>query len=484
MSSYTTNEIWQMSGVEQVEAIKNEKISPLDALDASLKRIEELNPKYNAFCVVDEEGAKEAAREAEKAVENEETLGPLHGVPVGIKDLIAVKDMRSTFGSTIYEDFVPNRDSVVVSRIRDAGGIILGKTNAPEFGFQGITNNSVYGLTRSPWDDEKTPGGSSGGSGVALATGMVPFALGSDGGGSIRIPSSFCGLYGIKASFGRVPLFPEHRDPDMPGTNAWGSVEHVGPMGRTVEDCAHMLDVLAGPHHMDRHSLPDDGTDYTGAAESSDLKNLDIAYSQDWGFAAVDPVVREITAEAAKVFETDFGCTVEEADPGFPDPADAFTATVARSTDLKELRKELHEHKEEMEPVLVDILETEWTAMDFTEAYKVRQEVNIKMRRFMEDYDILLTPTLAVPPFSVDIPARSTIEGRSVDVFDWLTFCYTINMTGQPAATVPAGWTDDGLPIGLQIVGNHLDDELVLKASAAYEEASPWQDQYFPPKNN
>lgn len=484
MSSYTTEEIWQMSGIDQVEAIKNEEISPLDALDASLERIEELNPKYNAFCVVDEEGAKEAAREAETAVENDEDLGPLHGVPVGIKDLIPVKDMRSTFGSTIYEDFVPDRDSVTVSRIRDAGGIILGKTNVPEFGYQGITDNSVFGLTRSPWDEEKTPGGSSGGSGVALATGMVPFALGSDGGGSIRIPSSFCGLYGIKASFGRVPLFPEHRDPNLPGTNAWESVEHIGPMGRTVEDCAYMLDVIAGSHHMDRHSLPDDGTDYIGPTEDPDISGLDIAYSQDWGFAAVDPVVRETTAEAAQVFEDELGSTVEEADPGFPDPLETFTAIVARSTDLKELRKELYGRKDEMEPVLVDILETEWTAMDFTEAYKGRQEVNIQMRRFMEDYDLLLTPTLAVPPFSVDIPAPPTIEGRSVELFDWLTFTFTINLTGQPAATIPAGWTDNGLPIGLQIVGGHLDDELVLKASAAYEKANPWHDKYFPPDHN
>lgn len=484
MSTYTPEEIWQMDGIEQVEAIKNEEISPLDALDASLQRIEELNPKYNAFCVLDEEGAKETAREAEKDVRNGAELGPLHGVPVGIKDLVPVKGMRSTFGSTIYEDFVPERDSVAVSRIRDAGGIILGKTNVPEFGFQGITDNSVFGLTRSPWDEEKTPGGSSGGTAVALATGMVPFAIGSDGGGSIRIPSSFSGLYGIKASFGRVPLFPEHRDPDLPGTNAWESVEHVGPLARTVADAAHLLDVMVGPHHMDRHSLPDDGTDYTEPVEAPEISGLDVAYSEDWGFAAVDPVVRETTRDAVRVFEEELDCTVEEADPGFPDPLDAFTAVVAQSTDLKELRKELHQRSDEMEPALVDILETEWTAMDFTEAYKVRQEVNNTMRRFMEDYDLLLTPTLAVPPFSVDIPARETIEGRSVELFDWLTFCFTINLTGQPAASIPAGWTDDGLPIGLQIVGGHLDDEGVLAASAAYEQANPWQDKYFPPDHN
>lgn len=479
MSTHTAEEIWRKSGAEQARLIKQEDVSPVDVLDASLQRIEDLDSQLNAFCVVDEEGAKEAAREAERAVENGDDLGLLHGVPIGIKDLITVEGMRTTYGSKLYEDFIPERDSVPVSRIRDEGGIILGKTNVPEFGYQGITDNAIFGKTHNPWDTSKTPGGSSGGSGAALAAGMVPFALGSDGGGSVRIPSSFCGLYGMKASFGRVPLFPEHRDPDLPGTNAWESVEHIGPMTRTVEDSALLLEVMAGPHHMDRHSLPDDGTDYLGATEEPDLSGLKVAYSQDWGFAAVDPTVREITADAAQVFE-DLGCTVDEADPGFPDAEEAFTATVAGSTDLKELRKALHEHAEDMEPVLVDILETEWTAMDFTEAYKVRQEVNLKMRRFMEEYDLVLTPTLAVPPFSVDSPGPTTIEGRRVGLFHWLEFTFTINLTGQPAATVPAGWTDDGLPVGLQIIGGHLDDELVLAASAAYEEANPWQDRYFP----
>ena len=479
MSTHTADEIWRKSGAEQAQLIKQGGVSPMDVLDASLQRIEATDSQLNAFCVVDEEGAKEAAKEAERAVENGDDLGLLHGVPVGIKDLINVEGMRTTYGSKLYEDFLPERDSVTVSRIRDEGGIILGKTNVPEFGYQGITDNAIYGKTNNPWDTSKTPGGSSGGSGAALAAGMVPFALGSDGGGSVRIPSSFCGLYGMKASFGRVPLFPEHRDPDLPGANAWESVEHIGPMSRTVEDSALLLEVMTGPHHMDRHSLPDDGTDYLGATEDPDISGLNVAYSQDWGFAAVDPTVREITADATQVFE-DLGCTVNEADPGFPDAEEAFTATVAGSTDLKELRKALHEHSDDMEPVLVDILETEWTAMDFTEAYKVRQEVNMKMRRFMEEYDLVLTPTLAVPPFSVDSPGPTTIEGRRVDLFHWLEFTFTINLTGQPAATVPAGWTDDGLPIGLQIIGGHLNDELVLAASAAYEEANPWQDQYFP----
>jgi len=478
MASYTPSEIQRLSGIEQARLIHEGAISPVDTVDAALSRIEELNPELNAFCVVAEEQAKDAASDAKRAVENDETLGPLHGVPVGIKDLITTEGIRTTFGSRMYEEFVPDRDSVVVERIKEAGGIVLGKTNVPEFGYQGITDNPIYGLTRNPWDTDRTPGGSSGGSGAAVATGMVPLALGSDGGGSVRIPSSFCGLCGLKGSYGRVPVFPEHRDPEMPGGSGWESVEHIGPMTRTVEDAALLMEVIAGPHHMDRHSLPDDGTAYLGSVDDPNVSGLRVAYSQDWGWAAVDPEVRELTAEAAQTFET-LGCTVDEADPGFDDPVDAFTATVANDTDLVELRA-ANDRGELSEEVLIDILETEWSAEEFTEAKKARQALNISMRRFMEDYDLLLTPTLAVPPFDVDSPGPTTIDGREVPLFHWLSFTYPINLTGQPAATVPAGWTDDGLPVGLQIIGPHLGDESVLEASAAYESATPWQERYFP----
>lgn len=478
MSSYTESEIQRTSGAEQARLIREGVISPVDAVDAALSRIEELNPTLNAFCVVAEERAKEAAREAERAVERGEALGPLHGVPVGIKDLIATEGIRTTFGSRMYEEFVPDRDSVVVQRIKNAGGIVLGKTNVPEFGYQGITDNEVYGVTRNPWDTERTPGGSSGGSAAAVATGMVPLALGSDGGGSVRIPASFCGLYGMKAAFGRVPVFPEHRDPEMPGGSGWESVEHIGPITRTVEDSALLLDVMAGPHHMDRHSLPDDGTAFRAGTVEPNVSGLRVAYSQDWGYAAVDPRVRELTAEAARTFEA-LGCIVEEADPGFDDPVEAFTATVANDTDLAALR-DANDRGELDEPVLVDILETEWSAEDFTEAKKARQALNIAFRRFMEDYDLLLTPTLAVPPFDVGSQGPTTIEGREVALFHWLSFTFPINMTGHPAATAPAGWTDDGLPVGLQLVGTHLDDGTVIEASAAFEAANPWHDRYFP----
>lgn len=478
MTSYTHSEIQAMSGTEQAQRIRDGRISPVDAVDASLERIEELDPKLNAFSVVAEEQAKKAARDAERAIENDESVGPLHGVPVAIKDLITTKGIRTTFGSRMYEDHVPDEDSVVVGRIKDAGGIIIGKTNVPEFGYQGITENDIFGKTHNPWDIDRTPGGSSGGSGAAVATGMVPLALGSDGGGSVRIPASFCGLYGIKGSFGRVPVFPDHRDPDVVGGNGWESIEHIGPLTRTVADSALLMDVLSGPHHMDRHSLPDDGTEFAAAATNPNISGLRIAYSQDWGHAAVDSRVRELTADAVTVFE-DLGCTVENADPGFGDFVDEFTAIVANDSDLSGLRA-AHERGELNEELLINIIETEWDAEDFTDAKKERQRLNVELRRFMKRYDLVVTPTLAVPPFDIDSPGPTEIEGREVPLFHWLSFTFPINLTGNPAATIPAGWTDEGLPVGLQLIGTHLDDRTVIEASAAYEAANSWQGRYFP----
>jgi aspartyl-tRNA(Asn)/glutamyl-tRNA(Gln) amidotransferase subunit A len=478
VSSYTDAEICELSGTAQAEAIQSGEITPIDAVEAALHRIEDLNPDLNAFSVVNEEGAIATAREKTRAIENGEDVGPLCGVPVGIKDLILTEGIRTTFGSTLYEDFVPERDSVAVKRIKDAGGIILGKTNASEFGFQAVTENEVFGTTRNPFDTRLTPGGSSGGSAAAVASGMVPVALGSDGGGSVRIPASFCGLYGLKASFGRVPLYPEHRDPALFGMNGWESVEHIGPITRTVDDSAVLLEVMSGPHHMDRHSLPARDMDYRTAVKN-DIEDLVIAYSQDWGYAAVDPAVREITAEAAAVFDRELSCTVEEADPGFDDFQEEFMTIVANSTDLKKLRKGLDEYAPDLDADIVDVLETQWTAQEFTEAYKARQRLNIVLREFMQEYDLLLTPTVGVPPFETGGTTPEMIEGQHVSPEHWQSFTFQLNLTGQPAATVPAGRTDDGRPIGLQIIGQPLDDETVLQASAAYEKATSWNDQWL-----
>lgn len=468
-------DISRMTGVEQARLIKEKEISPVDVMDAVFERISKLNPKLNAFCTLDEEGARKAAKQAEEDIMSGKEIGPIHGVPIAVKDLISTKGMRTTFGSRMYEDFIPEEDDVCVERLKEAGAIVVGKTNVPEFGYQGVTHSELLGVTRSPWNPDLTPGGSSGGSAVAAATGMTALTIGNDGGGSIRIPSSFSGLYGIKPSFGRVPLYPGCRDPRLPGASGWESLECNGPMTRTVEDSALMLSIMAGPSHLDRHSLPDEGLDYLNIIKDKSIEGLRIAWSPDLGYAAVDPRVRKITEDAVKVFEQ-LGCHVEETNPGFQVSPEEFWTLVARDTDLVGLRKAVEENENLFGPTMLSFIQTDWSAEELTNAHILRLEVNMKMRKFMENYDLLLTPTLAVPPFEVGINGPTEIDGKSVHESHWLSFTYPINMTGQPAASIPAGWTEDGLPIGLQIIGRHLDDTTVLRASAAFEEAKPWAD--------
>lgn len=398
---------------------------------------------------------------------------------MAIKDLISTKGIKTVSGSWIYENFIPDEDDITVERLKAAGAIILGKTNAPEFGYSGTGHNPVFPTTRNPWNTDLTTGGSSAGSAAALAARMCPLALGSDGGGSVRIPAAHSGVYGMKASMGRVPLYPGCRDERYPGVSSWESLEHIGPMTRSVADAALMLSVIAGPDPRDRHSIPTSDIDWMGALKGS-LKGLRIAYSADWGYAAVDPQVREIVGKAVKVFERDLGCIVEEAHPGFDDPKETFAALVAQETDLTGMRKLMETFGDRMSPHLVAMLNTDWTAEMFTNANMQRKAVVNKMWRFMQRYDLLLTPTLATPPFPIDIESPDMIEGRRVSPGEWLAFVFPVNLTGQPAASIPAGFTAQGLPVGLQIIGRHLDDALVLRASAAFEKACGWNHRLPP----
>ena len=475
----TNAEICALSGTEQARLIKQKELSPVEVVGAVYERIHLLNPILNAFCTLVEDEAKADAKKAEAAVLRGDELGALHGVPVSIKDLVCTKGIRTVSGSKGYIDFIPDEDDIVMERLRGVGAIILGKTNVPEFGYMGATHNDVFGTTRNPWNLEKTPGGSSGGGTAAVASGMGSLAIGSDGGGSVRIPSSFSGLFAMKASFGRVPLYPGCRDPRYPGVSSWESLEHIGPMTRTVEDSALMLSVIAsGPDDRDRHSLPGPEFNWLEAMKG-DLKGAKVAFSPDWGFARVDPQVRKVTEAAVKVFGEKLGCEIEIAHPGFDNMEDAFWTLVFRDSDLRGMRA-MMERGEITLPSLVAVLKRPWTAEEFTDAHMARQDMVNKMWKFMRKYDFLLTPTLAVPPFELNIPGPSVIDGEPVGPAHWLSFTFPINMTGQPAATVPAGFTDDGLPVGLQIVGKHLDDVTVLKAAANFEAASPWK-QYWPP---
>ncbi len=474
----TSNEICRMDAVHLANLVRTKQLSAVEVTRAVIDRMNRLEPQLHAFCTPTPELAIAAAERVDKNIMAGVAVGPLAGVPVGIKDLVCTQGVKTVSGSWAYADFVPDEDDVVVERLKQAGAIIIGKTNVPEFGYSGVGHNPVFETSRNPWNTTLTPGGSSAGSGAAVAGGMGPIAIGGDGGGSVRIPSSFSGLFGMKASMGRVPLYPGTKDERYPGVSSWEALEHLGPMSRTVADSALVLSVIAGPDDRDSRSLPYERDFDWLTALRGDLKGKRVAYSADLGYAAVDPRVRKIVAEAAKVFERDLGCIVEEANPGWDNPYDGFWGMVIRETDLRGLRAMADRLGEKMTPHLAAVLRTEWTAEQLTDAMVVRKAVTNKMWRFMRNYDLLITPTVAVPPFEVGIQGPTVIDGRAVDQFEWLHFTYPYNLTGSPAATVPAGWTDDGLPIGLQIIGRHLDDALVLRASACFEAAQPWKHRW------
>ena len=474
----TSNEICRLDAVHLANLVRTKQLSAVEVTRAVIDRMNRLEPQLHAFCTPTPELAIAAAERVDKNIMAGVAVGPLAGVPVGIKDLVCTQGVKTVSGSWAYADFVPDEDDVVVERLKQAGAIIIGKTNVPEFGYSGVGHNPVFETSRNPWNTTLTPGGSSAGSGAAVAGGMGPIAIGGDGGGSVRIPSSFSGLFGMKASMGRVPLYPGTKDERYPGVSSWEALEHLGPMSRTVADSALVLSVIAGPDDRDSRSLPYERDFDWLTALRGDLKGKRVAYSADLGYAAVDPRVRKIVAEAAKVFERDLGCIVEEANPGWDNPYDGFWGMVIRETDLRGLRAMADRLGEKMTPHLAAVLRTEWTAEQLTDAMVVRKAVTNKMWRFMRNYDLLITPTVAVPPFEVGIQGPTVIDGRAVDQFEWLHFTYPYNLTGSPAATVPAGWTDDGLPIGLQIIGRHLDDALVLRASACFEAAQPWKHRW------
>lgn len=459
--------------------IATRQISAREACDRVLQRIADFDPAVRAFATLTPEIARETADRVDAALGRGEELGPLAGVPFSVKDLIFTRGVRTTLGSPLYRDLVPDEDDIVVERMQAADAVMLGKTNTSELGFTATGSNPVFAPTRNPWHVGRTPGGSSAGAAVAVATGMGPLALGSDGGGSIRIPASFCGVVGFKPSMGRVPLYPGSRDERFPGSSSFESVEHIGPITRTVADAALMLDVIAGPDPRDRHSRPREVASWH-AGLSRPLARLRIAYSPDWGFAAVDPQVKTIVARAIAVFETELGCLVEETSPGFGDPGPWLPALEALETDLTGLRRLVEASSDPVSPVVTAMLEERWTAEQLCDAVTSRKALFNCMARFMAHFDLLVTPTLAVLPFSAETDDPADIAGRAVRPGDWAPFPVIANLTGQPAISIPAGWTDDGLPVGLQIIGRHLDDSTVLRAAAAFEAVRPWAHRWPP----
>ena len=439
------------------------EVSPVTVTEALLDRIHALDAKTNAFCLVDEIRALDAAKASAERYQAGQPLDALDGVPVAIKDLLITEGWPTLRGSlSIDPKGSWDADAPAVARLKEAGAVLIGKTTTPEFGWKGVTDNPLTGITRNPWDLDKTPGGSSGGSSAALAAGFVPLATGSDGGGSIRIPAAFAGVAGLKPSFGRVPAFP---------LSPFGTVAHVGPMARTVEDLALFLSVIARPDARDWYHLPDGGRDWTRGLKEG-VAGMRLAVSADLGYANVDPEVTEAFEAAVDTFER-LGAQITWIEPLFDDPVETFRAIWWSGANflLEELPADQFDR---LDPGLQSVVErgAQISRRDYQEAVKAREALGSQMRHFMEDYDGLLTPSLAVPAFEVGTNAPGEEPGG--DWEHWTPFSYPFNLTQQPAVSVPCGFTQSGLPIGVQIVGPMFDDAKVLRIAHAYEQATDW----------
>lgn len=466
MNTLAQDEICAMGAVELVCKMKSKALSPVEVVQAFAQRTEALEPHLHSFSLLTFDRALEQAVEAERAIAAGEAQGVLAGLPVGVKDLLHVKGVATSFGSVALKGGVALTDDPVVERIHAAGAICLGKTHAPEFGFSSVGHSPAFPTTTNPWNIELTPGGSSSGSGSAVAAGQCPVALGTDRAGSIRIPSAHCGIFGFKPSLGRVPV-----------DALSGAMSQIGPMTRTVADAALMMSAMAGYDPRDRLSLPDSGIDWMSEI-SRDVSGLRIGYSRDWGYAPVSPEVTALVDTAVAVFERELGCTIEPFDAPWEDPWNAFLTLCTFGLDLRQLRGLVDRHGARMSPHLVDAVRQRMTDEDFTEAERVRRHVWDGMVALTRRYDLLLTPTVAVPPFPLLMQGPEQIAGRTVRPMEWIPFTFPVNMCGMPAASVPAGWTARNLPVGMQIIGARLDDALVLRASASFERAVPWKHRW------
>jgi aspartyl-tRNA(Asn)/glutamyl-tRNA(Gln) amidotransferase subunit A len=451
-----------LSACELVRRYGDGSLSPVAATEAALDRIVLCNATLNAFSFVDGGAALQAARQSETRWRRAAPLGPVDGVPVSVKDNLLTKGWPTLKGSCAVEPNQPwDEDAPAVARLREQGAVLLGKTCMPEFGWKAVTDSPLNGITRNPWNPATTPGGSSGGAAVAVATGMGPLALGTDGGGSVRIPASFTGVFGLKPTFGRVPAWPP---------SPFGTVAQIGPMTRTVADAALLMNAIARPDPRDWYALPPDDTDYLGGLEAG-VRGLRLAFSPDLGVAGVDPEVAGLIAAAATVFR-ELGAVVEETDPGLGDLHDTYLCVHAAGA--ASIVAGFAAARPRMDPGLIALAEfgERLSLTDYLGASRARETAGYRMNLFHQSYDLLLTPTLPIAAFAAgsEVPPGGGLESW----IDWTPMTYPFNLTGQPAATVPCGLTAAGLPVGLQVVGPRYGDALVLRACRAYEAARPF----------
>ncbi len=453
-----------LPAVELARRLRTKQVSARDVLAAYLKQIERVNPKVNAIVTLVAEKAALQAKQADDAVANGAALGPLHGLPIAHKDLNETRGIRTTFGSRIFKDNVPDVDAIIVERMRRAGAITLGKTNTPEFGAGSQTFNEVFGRTLNPYDVAKTCGGSTGGGAVALACGMTSLADGSDMGGSLRNPASFCNVVGLRTAPGRVPRASK--------SNGWSTLGVDGPMGRTVADVAYFLSALAGPDRRSPIAIQEPGARFATSLERS-FKNVRVAWFKDLGGTPFDPAIRAVIDGQRKIFES-LGCVVDQAEPDFSGADESFKTLralnyVASYAELVRTRRSLIK-----DTVIWEVERgLKLNAAAITRAEALHTTMFERFRLFFEKYDYFILPVTQVPPFDVTTPYPTEVAGVKMETYiDWMKSCYYISIAGSPALSVPAGFTPEGLPVGIQIVGKHNDEWSVLQLGHAFETAN------------
>jgi aspartyl-tRNA(Asn)/glutamyl-tRNA(Gln) amidotransferase subunit A len=465
----SNGEIALMTATELVDRFRARDLSPVAATEAVLRRIDALNDRINAFCLVDQDAALSNARASERRWVRGEPRGLLDGVPVSIKDILLTKGWPTLRGSRLVSaDQDWSEDAPSVARLRAQGAVLIGKTTTPELGWKGVTDSPLYGITRNPWNIERTSGGSSGGSAAAVALGMGPLSVGTDGGGSVRIPAAFCGGFALKPTYGRIPLYP---------ASPFGTLAHAGPMTRTVEDAALMMEVLSLPDSRDWSALPPPHESHLSELGSG-VTGMRIAFSPTLGYVKVDSQVESRVRAAVDVL-AELGAVVEEVDPGFDDPVEAFHVLWFTGA-AKSVEQFPERSWSNLDPALREVCEQgrRMTALDYLRAVDVRMQLGVLMGRFHQIYDVLITPTLPIPAFSagVEVPAGSPSPRWT----GWTPFTYPFNLTQQPAATVPCGFTDDGLPVGLHVVGPRHAELRILRVCKAYQDARTWSGRMPP----
>jgi amidase len=458
----STDDLCDLTAVELTARIRRKQVSARDVMTAHLARIERVNPKLNAIVTLVAERAMADAAKADEAQARGRALGPLHGLPVAHKDLVDTAGIRTTRGSPFFRDNIPDRDALIVTRMRTAGAITVGKTNTPEFGAGSHTFNTVFGATHNPYDLSKTCGGSSGGAAVALATGMVPIADGSDTGGSLRNPAAFCNVVGFRPSPGRVPS-------EAP---TWSPFSVSGPMARTVSDVALLLSVLAGSDPRTPLSIPEGGSRFASRLDRN-VKGARVAWWRDLGGIPFEADIRRVVNESRSVFER-LGCVVEEAEPDFAGVDEAFPALrhLSYHANYAPLARQRPEWVKDT--IRWEIAEAErQTGADVGRALARQGKMFEQSRAFFERYDYFVLPVTQVAPFSIDLAYPTTINDAPMrDYIDWMRSCWYVSFMANPAISVPAGFTSSGLPVGLQIVGRHRDEWSVLRLAYAFEQAT------------